>query len=159
MVGTAGDDALFDLCDTVTLEDQPAKLAELVLRSVCKLWRQSASRCGRILTLEFVTRSTIRIAEFDRWQLKREFILTSIVRHRGPPPLSTPSSLSSFRKCFAPNFTLRCSAHTFGECLRPPVQKSNGRLHFRQQGGWYVNGALVNGARTLMVRSLIFTTE
>jgi len=21
---------------------------------------------------------------------------------------------------------------------RPPVQKSNGRLHFRRQGGWYV---------------------
>ena len=98
MVGTAGDDAVFNLRDADTLEDQSSPMAELVLRSVCKLWRQSASRCGRILTLEFVTRSTIRIAEFDRWQLKREFILTSIVRHRGLPSISKGRSLPSYRK-------------------------------------------------------------
>ena len=98
MAGTPGHDAVFDFCDPVTLEDQPTPVAELVLRSVCKLWRQTAIRCGRIFTLEFVTRASIRIAEFDRWQLKREFILTSNVRHRGSQPVFKPSSLPPDRK-------------------------------------------------------------
>lgn len=109
-------DAVIDFCDTVTLEDQPAKLAELVLRSVCPLWRKSTSRCGRVLTLEFVTRSSIRIAEFDHWQLTREFILTSIVRLRGLPSVPSPSSLPSYRKI---------SSHRPSRCAVLPTPSAN----------------------------------
>lgn len=98
MVGTPGHDVFLDLCDAETLEDQPSQMAELVLRSVCQLWRQSTRRCGRILAVEFFDRSTFRIAEFDRWQLEREFLLTLIVRHRGLPPVSGPPSPSPYRK-------------------------------------------------------------
>ena len=97
MVGTPGHDAVLDLCDIVTSQDQPSPMTELVLRSVCQLWRQSTSRCGRIPAVEFFERLTLRIVDFDRWQLEPEYFLTSIVGHRGLPTLSRPSSITSYR--------------------------------------------------------------
>ena len=115
MVGTPGHDAVFNICDIVTSQDQPANMVELVLGSVCQLRRQSTRRCGRIPAVEFFDRSSLRIADFDRWQLEPEYFLTSLVGRRGLPPLSRPSSTT----CCARQFTLRCSAHTFRECLQP----------------------------------------
>ena len=97
MVGTHGHDAVLYLCDIVTSQDQPANMVELVLRSVCQLRRQSTSRCGRIPAVEFFDRSSLRIADFERWQLEPEYFLTSIVGHRGLQTLSRRSSITSYR--------------------------------------------------------------
>jgi hypothetical protein len=37
-----------------------------------------------------------------------------------------------FANCFAPNFTLRCYAHTFGECLLSKILKSYARSSLRR---------------------------
>ena len=41
MLGTPGHAAALDLCDTVTSQDQPANMVELVLRSVCRRLRNA----------------------------------------------------------------------------------------------------------------------
>ena len=78
MVGPTGDAAVFDLCDTETLEHQSPSLVDAVPRSMCQFRRQSPDRRFRIFTMEHVAGSPVRIAEFDHRSTAKGLILTGV---------------------------------------------------------------------------------
>jgi len=66
--------------------------------------------------VEFFGRSTVRIADFDRWHFDREYLLKSIVGHRDLPTLSRP---------FIDNFVSQLAAHRSSRCAVLPTPSAN----------------------------------
>ena len=107
MVRPHGNDAVFHLCDFGTLEDQPATLAECVLRSVFSSGQQSTGRRGRLPPVEPVTNSPVRIAGCNVRQHGRQFVLNSNANNlpNSGQRLPNPHTES------APHFPSRCAIY------------------------------------------------